>query len=230
MNREAPFSSITAGPASATAASILGDDDPSAPTSTSLDTLTYTLRKTVSKPSTQPSIPPQNSTLGPQNTEATHRSNLGAGLGGGLGGATAAILIATAIAIYWKRKHRRAEKGENKYHEMESQDPTHRHNSMLFPAELTHEDSKASLKPAELSSITAKPVTGPYELHAEDKAIEKSSDDVKATPSDKTEVDNTSMASDLSDLKEAEAKLKRPLAQNRPDSTYSQSGPWHDSY
>lgn len=249
MDREAPISSITAGPPRSTAASIIQDDDPSLPTSTSSGTITYTLRRTVSSSpsSTDPSSSspnPEASTIPPATEETASHSNLGAGLGGGLGGA-AALLIGIGIFICWRRRGKQVKESEDLYHEMDAHDSTYRHNSMLFPAELNEEDSKTSMEPAELPT---KLPPGPYELQGDstvmthNRASPTSSNDAKTRPHDKPELGDTCLtpdkiassvttpASNSSDLKDADMRVKRPLAQNRPDSTHSQGGPWHDSF
>ncbi|KAL8701796.1 MAG: hypothetical protein Q9224_000343 [Gallowayella concinna] len=266
MSREAPFSSITAGPSRSTAAPLQDDDDSSEPTSTTSDTFTLTLRRTVSSSSSTPSptLPPTTEATHPPPMEAPHHSNLGAGLGGGLGGA-AAVLMGIALFFYSRRKQRRVSVDEgSKYHEMDTPDAAHRHNSRLFPAELHYEDSKVSLAPAELGSskTTAAPV-GPYELQGDlyemegdTEAIAKDGDsgghqdkplsentttsptyssDIKTTKAkessrDSPIVDDMTIVSDLSDIRGTAARGHRPSAQNRPDSTYSPSGPWHDNY
>lgn len=203
MDREAPISSITAGPPRSTAASTIQDDDPSLPTSTSSGTITYTLRRTVSlsPSSTNPSSSSPNleaSTIPPATEETASHSNLGAGLGGGLGGA-AALLIGLGIFICWRRKGKQVKESEDLYHEMDAHDSTYRHNSMLFPAELNEEDSKTSMEPAELPT---KLPPGPYELQGDSTVMTHN----RASPTSSN------------------------VAQNRPDSTQSQGGPWHDSF
>ncbi|KAL8771836.1 MAG: hypothetical protein Q9209_002774 [Squamulea sp. 1 TL-2023] len=242
MNREPPISSITAGPPRATAASNIEDDDPSIITSTSSGTLTLTLRKTVtpsrsslrSTSSLGPSSLSVNSSSAnaPQTSDippATgHHSKLGAGLGGGLGGA-AALLIGAAIFILCRRRQKPSTESDVKYHEMDAHDSTYQHNSMLFPAELTNEDSKTSMEPAELSPKTA-PAFGPYELPGDDKAVGvpvASSNSVENTHQEKPKMGDTTTVSELSSLQDTEANVRRPLAPKRPD---SHSGPWHDNF
>ncbi|KAL8786646.1 MAG: hypothetical protein Q9213_002675 [Squamulea squamosa] len=244
MNREPPISSITAGPPRATASSNIEDDDPSLPTSTSSGTLTLTLRKTVT--SSRSSLS-STSLLGPSslsvnsssaNTQTSdippatgNHSNLGAGLGGGLGGA-AALLIGIAVFIFYRRRQKPSIESNVKYHEMDAHDSTYQHNSMLFPAELTNEDSKTSMEPAELSPKTA-PAFGPYELPGGDEAVGAaqvpvaSSNNVENSHQEKPKLGDTTTVSELSGLQDTEVKVRRPLAQKRPDS--HSSGPWHDN-
>ncbi|KAL8812240.1 MAG: hypothetical protein Q9200_001181 [Gallowayella weberi] len=240
MTREAPFSSITAGPSSSTAAPVMNDDDDneSGPTSTTRGTFTITLRKTVSSSlSTLPStLPPTTEAARPPVTEAAHHSSLGAGLGGGLGGA-AAVLI----------------NGGSKYHEMDATDPTHRHNSTLSPAELNCDDSKVPPVPAELGSNTTTLPGGPYELQGDTGVISElatsgnhqdsplsettatppaNSRDIKTTKAkdnaqDSPGLNDTTIDSDLGDTKGTAAQTHRPSAHGRSD---SQAGPWHDTY
>ncbi|KAI4238790.1 MAG: hypothetical protein L6R40_005645 [Gallowayella cf. fulva] len=267
MSREAPFSSITAGPASATAAASGtndddNSDDSSGPTATTRATSTLTLRRTVlSSPRSSTltmGIPPAATEAAtgaatPPSTEPAEHSHLGAGIGGGLGGALAALLLGIAIVICWRRRRQRSalQKGDeskSNYHEMDTPDPAHRHNSRLFPAELNYEDSKTSLGLAELGVKTA----GPYELLGDTEAITvkglrgggldrgdvegdgilEDSGDVETMEKkiDGTKEPESEHATDSSDGKDTGAKSRRPLARNRPDSTHSQSGPWHDSF
>ncbi|KAL8800094.1 MAG: hypothetical protein Q9182_005406 [Xanthomendoza sp. 2 TL-2023] len=267
LTREAPFSSITAGPSSSTAAPSLDDDDDDddedGPTSTTRNTFTLTLRRTVtSSPSTLPTTLAQTivvQTTGAAHspvTEAAHHSNLGAGLGGGLGGA-AAVLVGIAIFFYSRRKKKRVSKDKGSdYHELDHPDPTHRHNSTLFPAELNCEDSKVPPVPAELGSKTTIMPVGPYELQGDTEVIHQGatsgnhhdsllseisaippaySRDIKTTKAKDNAQDNprskhTTIDSDLSDIKGTAALAHRPSAQVRPESTSSRSGPWHDTY
>ncbi|KAL9036249.1 MAG: hypothetical protein Q9180_004408 [Flavoplaca navasiana] len=251
MNREAPISSITAGPPRPTAASILQDDD-SLPTSTSSNTITFTLSRTVksslgstslslSSPNPEVSSPPP-TTEPPE--EPASRTNLGAGLGAGLGGAVA-LLTGIAIFICWRRRQKQVKGSETPYHEMDAHDSTYRHNSMLFPAELNEEDSKKSMEPAELP---AKLPPGPYELQGDIAPIahghapptsgknamirhheKPESGDSNLIP-EKPGSDATTPSSPPGHLKRAEMGVKRPAAMTRPDSTQSQGGPWHDRF
>ncbi|KAI4276752.1 MAG: hypothetical protein LQ337_002278 [Flavoplaca oasis] len=248
MNREAPISSITAGPSRA---SIIQDDD-SLPTSTSSNTIAFTLSRTVkssisstslslSSPNPEVSSPPP-TTEPPE--EPASRTNLEAGLGGGLGGAVA-LLTSIAIFLCWRRRQKQAKASETPYHEMDAHDSTYRHNSMLFPAELNEEDSKKSMEPAELP---AKLPSGPYELQGDIAPIahghapptsgknatirlhEKTESGDTTLISEKPGSDATTPASPSGDPKKAEMGVKRPAALNRPDSTHSQGGPWHDRF
>ncbi|KAL9000680.1 MAG: hypothetical protein Q9169_000716 [Polycauliona sp. 2 TL-2023] len=195
MDRGAPISSVIAGPPRSTAASLVQDDDPSLPTSTSSNTLTLTLRRTVSSSpsSTNPSFSSPTTeplTILPATDKSASHSKLGAGLGGGLGGA-AALLIGAAIFMYWRRRGNYAKESETPYHEMDAHDSTYRHNSRLFPAELT--ESKKSMEPAELP---AKLPPGPYELQGDtttaaishDRAPSLSTNDAKIRTHEKSEL------------------------------------------
>ncbi|KAL8853946.1 MAG: hypothetical protein Q9221_001254 [Calogaya cf. arnoldii] len=229
-----PISSVIAGPVR--------------PTSISSGTLTSTRRRTISSSpsSINPSFSspnPEASTI-PEATEKTvSHSNLGAGLGGGLGGA-AALLIGIAIFFCWRRRGKQGKGSEDTNHEMDAHDSTYLNNSMLFPAELT-EESKPPIGPAELPT---KMPPGPYELqgdstvNVDNQASPTSSNganiklqngpelgDTGPNP-DKLAPSVTTPASNSGYLKDAKIGVKRPLAQNRPDSTSSQSGPWHDRF
>ncbi|KAL8655949.1 MAG: hypothetical protein Q9226_002841 [Calogaya cf. arnoldii] len=241
-----PISSVIAGPVR--------------PTSTSSGTLTSTLRRTISSsPSSinpSSSSPNTEASTIPEATEKTvSHSKLGAGLGGGLGGA-AALLIGIAIFFCWRRRGTQVKGSEDTNHEMDAHDSTYLNNSMLFPAELA-EESKPPIGPAELpakmppigpAELPTKMPPGPYELqgdstvNVDNQASPTSSNGANIKLHNRPELGDTgptsdklapsvaSPASNSGDLKDAKMGVKRPLAQNRPNSTSSQSGPWHDRF
>ncbi|KAL8922409.1 MAG: hypothetical protein Q9172_003565 [Xanthocarpia lactea] len=237
LSGDKPYSSITAGPPRATGASILRDDDPSLPTSTTFRSFTTTVRRTVSssRSSSNPSPPspssfnpsssnpnPQQSTIPPV-TEAASHSNLGAGLGGGLGG-SAALVTGIAVFICCRRRYKRVKEGVDTHQEMDADNSTHRPNSMLFPAELAHEESLAWKEPAELSPQAAELPPGPYELPGDATTIVD--DRGPPTISDNAEI-RLQHKPELRDPSDTDVEVKRPLAQKRMGSG---SGPWQDDY
>lgn len=245
MKRGAPYSSTTAGPPRSTAASIMQDDDPDLPTSTRSGTITSTLRRTVSSSpsSTIPSSSSPNAAVStnppPAAKDDVSHSHLGAGLGGGLGGA-AALLIGTAIFIYWRRGLKQIKESKHHYQEMEAPGPTYGHTLTLSPAELTAGAGNTWMEAAELPT---KMPPGPSELQGDtafmtNKTASPTSSDVAEIPvHDKPELADTSVipgkvASPSSDRTDAgEMRLQRPLLPpNRPDSAHSQAGPWHDRF
>ncbi|KAL8972907.1 MAG: hypothetical protein Q9197_002571 [Variospora fuerteventurae] len=159
FNLAAPFSSITAGPASATNPAVADDNDFSRePTSTSSGTLTYILQKTIkaNPVSTQQASPPTD----PPSPAATaadkpHPPNIGTIAGAATGASLLLLSLAFLLyCIHRRRRHRRRshskrptirvlKPSDDDQHELpSSDDPTQRQNSLLFPAELVSKPSR----------------------------------------------------------------------------------------
>ena len=163
----APFSSITAGPASptgATTATTTGIPD-SAATTTGLSSAAGPALQT----STAPDPARATSTAAPT-ANAHHGATIGAAVGGALGGGI--VLSVLALLWYWRRRKSRNVQPKrpkiSRPFELPSADPTFRPNSSLFPAELHHHVSALSLSPAELEYKDYKKSLGPAELEHKD--------------------------------------------------------------
>ncbi|KAL9580136.1 MAG: hypothetical protein Q9212_004671 [Teloschistes hypoglaucus] len=243
LRGQAPFSSITAGPETQTMGTTLSLG---APYSKASATLTYVSKS--AKPSSQPSMLAPNSTIVPiQNassanatSQTDHHSRLAAGLGGGLGGLAGLSIIGIGLLWLWQRKKDQKGEKEELQELPPNRDHIHQPNSMLFPAELSHEDSKASISPFELDSqpIVEKPA-GPYETPSNEGLLAR-----KPTIPQKSEKRrspllqqaNTPQQDEMlvnplsNESSDGEAASKRALGNSRPDSIDSPSGPWHDRY
>ncbi|KAL8666925.1 MAG: hypothetical protein Q9202_001165 [Teloschistes flavicans] len=247
LQGEAPFSSITAGPESRTVGTTL-----STGASFSVVTTTLTHDTTSAKPSSYTSMLALNSTVSPDpgasttnaTSQANHHSRLGAGLGGGLGGFAGVSIISIGLFYLWRRKKADKEEKRSGPHELEpSYDPIHQPNAMLFPAELSHEDSKASISPFELDSrpIVEKPA-GPYETSSQEEPLSRkptipTKSEKRRSPylqqehsAQEDEMLVSPLVSPLnSDHSNGEAS-RRAQGTFRPDSVGSPSGPWHDRF
>lgn len=146
IHSDAPFSSITAGPASQTPGVALQLGAPVAATTSPTQEIigTFALASQTSQ------VTPDSSTSSVSNQTAStnfapqahpHHSALDAGLGSGLGGAFAITLTAFILVYLRRRKRRKQTEHDSKDepHELPTADPSLRPNSMLFPAELNHE-------------------------------------------------------------------------------------------
>lgn len=245
-----PFSSVLAGPATAT------ESEPV--TATSSGTRTYLLLKTVTPAqvhsvSTQDPAPTTPSTsAAPIAPPATQRNgpNIGAIVGGALAGALLGISL-TAMFCLRRRRRRKIPTIRiirDSQHELPSDDPTFRPNSKLFPAELHPEVSQSSLVPAELEITelkassspadlsTSDAAPGPFELHGREIDAIKVPSPPPSPPESKGGAPRTSshysrdagwdaMAS-VDDANEPKS-VRRPKMRSRPE---SRSGPWQDSY
>ncbi|KAL8652749.1 MAG: hypothetical protein Q9210_002501 [Variospora velana] len=154
FNLAAPFSSITAGPASATNPAV-ADDDSLEPTSTSSGTLTYILQKTVkaNAVSTYQASPPTDPPS-PAATAADKPRPLNIGTVAGAAIGASLLLLSLAFLLYCiHRRHRRRshskrptirilKPGDDQHELPSSDDPTQRQNSLLFPAELVSKPSR----------------------------------------------------------------------------------------
>ncbi|KAL8834244.1 MAG: hypothetical protein Q9170_003831 [Blastenia crenularia] len=252
----APFSSITAGPASATDTAATT----SATSGTSDSAVTITSSSTSTSTPVLQSPIAQNPTPQAPTAEPTPRVNhdkiVGAAVGGGLGGG---LILGTLALLAWLRRRRNKKKPTTKIHislplELPSNDPTFRSNSMLFPAELQHQASESSLVPAELenkgsdattstgatelSATTEEQAAGPFELHGKeiDLITEPPSpipfDENRRSPFTRAEQTGSPATNEPSSIpdghgEEAEVGPRRPSLRHRPGSI---SGPWHDSY
>ncbi|KAL9029433.1 MAG: hypothetical protein Q9196_002327 [Gyalolechia fulgens] len=255
----APFSSITAGPATPTnTATAAGTESPSpATTTTSSETVPSALQSSIAPGPTQamPTTVPESQTR--------HGATVGAAVGGGVGGG---IVLGT-IALLWLWRRRRSKKRRPKRlkisrpFELPSHDPTFGQNSMLFPAELhpqmsntsigpaelEHKDSQPSIKPAELEhkdsgtttstgpnelmAETEEGPAGPFELHG------REIDSIMGPPSpvkfDEKRRWPFSRAEPVEESGVKDALSAHDVRMKRPTPKRrpgSVSGPWHDNY
>lgn len=247
----APFSSITAGPARPTSLAAAA----SSATSTSSDTITFVLRKTVTPgtiytASTQ-AVPTQPVSTAAAAASGHHGPNVGAGVGGAVGGAVLLASLISLLCLVRRRRKKRATERSIKdgHYELPSDDPTLGQNSMLFPAELHPQGSKSALSPAELETKESKASkaspnpaelsateqsSGPYELHGK----EINTVEVPTSPLGSSEATRGPSSHYSGDAKWDDRSavdgskgtgvgIKRPPNRHNPD---SMSGPWHDTY
>ncbi|KAL8860492.1 MAG: hypothetical protein Q9178_003151 [Gyalolechia marmorata] len=107
---------------------------------------------------------------------------------------------------------------------MDADNSTHRPNSMLFPAELAHEESLAWKEPAELSPQAAELPLGPYELQGDATTIVDNRG--PQTTNDNAEI-RLQRKPELGVPNDTDVEVKQRLAQKSMD---SESGPWQDNY
>ncbi|KAL8641844.1 MAG: hypothetical protein Q9228_001391 [Teloschistes exilis] len=238
LRGQAPFSSITAGPETQTMGTTLSL---AAPYSKAAATLTYETKST--KPSSQAPMLAPNSTVLPNSnassasasSETNHPSRLAAGLGGGLGGLAGVSIIGIGLLWLWRQKKDQKGEKEGPQELPQNNDPIHQPNSMLFPAELGHEDSKASTSPFELDSqpIVEKPAGLHDGLLTRTPTIPQKSEK-RRSPYLQQEYpaqDDEMLVSPLSnEVSDAEAASRQLLGNSGPDSVDSPSGPWHDRF
>lgn len=238
LRGQAPFSSITAGPETQTVGTTL---TLAAPYSKASATLTYETKS--AKPSSQAPMLAPNSTVLPNSNASSataslqtkHPSRLAAGLGGGLGGLAAVSIIGIGLLWLWRRKKDQKGEKEGPQELPQNNDPIHQPNSMLFPAELSHEDSKASTSPFELDSqpIVEKPA-GPHDgLLTRTPTIPQKSEKRRSPylQQENPAQDDEMLVSPLSNgFTNGEAASRQALGNSRPDRVDSPSGPWHDRF
>ncbi|KAI4200450.1 MAG: hypothetical protein LQ350_003898 [Teloschistes chrysophthalmus] len=217
-----------------------------APYSKASATLTYVSKS--AKPSSQPSmlapvstiVPDQNASSANASSQKSHHSRLAAGLGGGLGGLAGLSIIGIGLLWLWQRKKDQTGEKEEPQERPQNYDPIHQPNSMLFPAELSHEDSKASISPFELDSqpIVEKPA-GPYETPSNEGLLTRKptippKSEKRRSPllqQGKPTQEDEMLVSPLSnELSDGETASRQALGNSRPNSVTSPSGPWHDRY
>lgn len=170
----APFSSITAGPSSATIPPTAIDDS-TGPTSTSSGTIVFEFHRTVTPSSAStPQAPPIDPTSPAAAADAAHtaqRLSIGAIAGTTVGGALFLLSLA-ALLLYCIRRHRRKRAQrptirviKANEHELPSDDddPT-RQNSRLFPAELVSKSARGVPAELEIRESKAPPARNPAEL------------------------------------------------------------------
>lgn len=245
-----PFSSVLAGPATAT--------DSGPVTSTSSGTRTYILHKTVTPAqihtvSTQDPAATTPITLAiPVTPPASHHD--GPNVGAIVGGVIAGLLLAISlIAMFCLRRRKRKKIPviriiRDSQHELPSDDPTWRPNSTLFPAELHPEVSQSSLVPAELEGkgprassspaelSTSDAAPGPFELYGREIDAIRVPPPPPSPPESKEGFPRTSShySRDVGwDEIAAVDGAKEPMPTRRPkigSRPGSRSGPWHDSY
>lgn len=167
----APFSSITAGPATPTNTATSASRNASNPATTT------TLSETVTPAASPSSIAPDKTQTTPTavpKTKTRNGSKIGAAIGGGIGGG---IVLGT-MALLWLWRRRRNKKGPQRRlkisrpFELPSEDHAFQPNSTLFPAELHPQASKSATSPAELEQKDSLSTHSPAELeHKDSKAI-----------------------------------------------------------
>lgn len=165
----APFSSITAGPATPTTtitSTSRRSSNPAATTTTLSETVTPGLQSSIAPNATQ--IPP---TAAPKSK--THNgAKIGTAIGGGVGGGI--VLGAMALLWLWRRRRQRRKRRQQKKlkisrsFELPSDDHTFQPNSTLFPAELHPQASKLATHLAELEQKHSKLICDPVELEHKD--------------------------------------------------------------
>ncbi|KAL8941517.1 MAG: hypothetical protein Q9216_002199 [Gyalolechia sp. 2 TL-2023] len=173
----APFSSITAGPATPTDTATTASKESSSKKSSSKEssskkssspatTTTFSEIVTPALQSSSDSGPTQAVPTVVPETKSNNGSTIGAAVGGGVGGG---IVLGT-IALLWLWRRRRSKRNQPKRlkisrpFELPSHDPTFHQNSMLFPAELHPQMTKPFAGPAELEDSKSQRSINPAEL------------------------------------------------------------------
>lgn len=170
----APFSSITAGPSSATNPPTAADDS-TEPTSTSSGTIVFEFYRTVTPSSASTSqAPPIDTTSPAAAADAAHKApqlSIGAIAGATVGGALFLLSLA-ALLLYCIRRHRRQRSQRptirvikaNEHELPGDDDDATRQNSRLFPAELVSKSARGVPAELEIRESKAQPARTPAEL------------------------------------------------------------------
>ncbi|KAL9012396.1 MAG: hypothetical protein Q9173_002836 [Seirophora scorigena] len=171
----APFSSITAGPASATNPPTANDDS-TGPTSTSSGTIVFEFQRTVTptSPSTPqaPSIDPTSPAAAADAAHRAQRLSIGAIAGATVGGALLLLSLAALLLYCIRRRRKRTQRPairviKANQHELPGDDDDatrQRQNSRLFPAELVSKSARGVPAELEIRESKAPPARNPAEL------------------------------------------------------------------